>query len=47
MHLIVFFNLLVKNGLIIINIKDIICKCVSLKNEEEYFLSICIEEFMD
>jgi len=35
------------NEVILINIEDIICKCVSLKNEEEYFLSISIEEFMD
>ena len=35
------------NNLILINIENIQGKCISLKNEEEYFLSICIEEVMD
>ena len=35
------------NNLILIKIEDIKSKCVYLKNEEEYFLSICIEEYMD
>jgi len=35
------------NNLLLIKIENIIGKCVSLENGEEYFVSICIEEFMD
>jgi hypothetical protein len=35
------------NNLLLIKIENIIGKCVSLENGEEYFVCICIEEFMD